>query len=166
MILIYCPDLTSRKQYIFKHIFRRMLQVEYEVTGVLNVFVGHEGTKFSYGDKPLGEETFIWSNGLLSEHGIDDHEIDIMDWDQLPAFFQAPERSNFKGIQHVFFDLDHTLWDFDRNSKMAYSQIFEEEQLELDLEEFIAVYEPLNLKFWKRFRESEITKEQLRYQRL
>ena len=74
--------------------------------------------------------------------------------------------SNFKGIQHVFFDLDHTLWDFDRNSKMAYSQIFEEEQLELDLEEFIAVYEPLNLKFWKRFRESEITKEQLRYQRL
>ncbi|SCY22157.1 putative hydrolase of the HAD superfamily [Nonlabens sp. Hel1_33_55] len=74
--------------------------------------------------------------------------------------------SNFKGIQHVFFDLDHTLWDFDRNSKMAYSQIFEEEQLELDLEEFIAIYEPLNLKFWKRFRESEITKEQLRYQRL
>ncbi|SCY22174.1 hypothetical protein SAMN05192588_1739 [Nonlabens sp. Hel1_33_55] len=94
MILIYCPDLTSRKQYIFKHIFRRMLQVKYEVTGELNVFVGHEGTKFSYGDKPLGEETFIWSNGLLSEHGIDDHEIDIMDWDQLPAFFQAPERSD------------------------------------------------------------------------
>jgi len=94
MILIYCPDLTSRKQYIFKHLFRRMLQVEYEVTGELNVFVGHEGTKFSYGDKPLGEETFIWSNGLLSEHGIENHEIDMGEWDKLPAFFKAPERSD------------------------------------------------------------------------
>lgn len=94
MILIYCPDLTSRKQYIFKHIFRRMLQVEYEITGELNVFVGHEGKKFSYGDKPLGEETFIWSNGLLSEHGIEDHDIEAIEWEELPAFFQAPERSD------------------------------------------------------------------------
>jgi len=74
--------------------------------------------------------------------------------------------SNFEGIKHIFFDLDHTLWDFDRNSKMAYAQIFKEEKIELDLEEFIKVYEPLNLIFWRRFRESEITKEQLRYQRL
>lgn len=94
MILIYCPDLTSRKHYIFKHIFRRILQLEYEITNELNVFVGHEGTKFSYGDKPLGDETFIWSHGLLSEHGIEDHDIEIMNWDELPAFFPAPERSD------------------------------------------------------------------------
>ncbi|KQC32915.1 haloacid dehalogenase [Nonlabens sp. YIK11] len=74
--------------------------------------------------------------------------------------------SNFKGIKHVFFDLDHTLWDFDRNSKMAYAQIFEEEQIGLDLEKFIEVYQPLNLQYWKRFRESEMSKEELRYRRL
>jgi len=71
-----------------------------------------------------------------------------------------------KHVKHLIFDLDHTLWDFDRNSKLAYAQIFDELDLGLDLERFITVYEPLNLKFWRRFRESEITKEELRYQRL
>ena len=72
----------------------------------------------------------------------------------------------FKGIEHIFFDLDHTLWDFDLNSKLAYKQIFEEHKLSLDLEEFIMVYEPLNLEFWQMFRENKISKEELRYQRL
>jgi len=72
----------------------------------------------------------------------------------------------FTGIDHIFFDLDHTLWDFDLNSKLAYGQIFRERNLSLNLDHFIGIYEPLNLEFWRRFRESEITKEQLRYQRL
>lgn len=72
----------------------------------------------------------------------------------------------FTGIEHIFFDLDHTLWDFDLNSKLAYKQIFEERDIPLDLDYFISIYEPLNLEFWRRFRESEINKEQLRYQRL
>ncbi|BAO54258.1 hypothetical protein NMS_0249 [Nonlabens marinus S1-08] len=70
------------------------MKVEYEITAELNVFVGHEGIKFSYGTKPLGEETFIWSHGLLDEHGIDDHDIEMIEWDDLPAFFPAPERSD------------------------------------------------------------------------
>jgi len=72
----------------------------------------------------------------------------------------------FTGIKHIFFDLDHTLWDFDLNSKLAYGQIFKERNISLDLDRFIGIYEPLNLEFWRRFRENEITKEQLRYQRL
>lgn len=72
----------------------------------------------------------------------------------------------FKNIKHIFFDLDHTLWDFDLNSKLAYKQIFKEHELALDLEKFITIYEPLNLEFWRKFRENKITKEELRYQRL
>lgn len=71
-----------------------------------------------------------------------------------------------KNIKHLFFDLDHTLWDFDLNSKLAYQQIFKEHHLELSLDTFIEIYEPLNLEFWRKFRENEITKEELRYQRL
>ncbi len=74
--------------------------------------------------------------------------------------------SNFHDVEHLFFDLDHTLWDFDRNSRLAYGHIFETEEIDLSLDVFIEKYEPLNLEFWRRFRESEITKEQLRYQRL
>ncbi|MBF4985006.1 noncanonical pyrimidine nucleotidase, YjjG family [Nonlabens mediterrranea] len=72
----------------------------------------------------------------------------------------------FKNIEHLFFDLDHTLWDFDLNSKLAYKQIFEEHKVDLELEKFIEIYEPLNLEFWRKFRENLITKEELRYQRL
>jgi putative hydrolase of the HAD superfamily len=72
----------------------------------------------------------------------------------------------FKNIQHIFFDLDHTLWDFDLNSKLAYQQIFKEHGVTLNLEKFIRVYEPLNLQFWRMFRENKISKENLQYQRL
>lgn len=72
----------------------------------------------------------------------------------------------FKNSQHLFFDLDHTLWDFDKNSRLAYQRIFEEYDLSLSIETFIEIYEPLNLQFWRKYRNNEISKEQLRYQRL
>ncbi|AZQ45017.1 YjjG family noncanonical pyrimidine nucleotidase [Nonlabens ponticola] len=74
--------------------------------------------------------------------------------------------SDFKNIEHIFFDLDHTLWDFDRNSKLTYAGIFKEENLDIDIEKFVQIYIPLNLKFWKMYRHNEISKEELRFQRL
>ena len=71
-----------------------------------------------------------------------------------------------KPISDVFFDLDHTLWDFERNSALTYRNIFEEHDLELPLDDFLGHYVPLNLQFWKKYREGRITKENLRYKRL
>ena len=71
-----------------------------------------------------------------------------------------------KPISDIFFDLDHTLWDFERNSALTYRRLFEEHALELPLEEFLGHYIPLNLQFWKKYREGRITKEKLRYERL
>ncbi len=69
-------------------------------------------------------------------------------------------------ITDIFFDLDHTLWDFEKNSKMTFSKIFNENQVAVDLEEFLSYYVPLNLEYWKLYREERISKSQLRYQRL
>jgi putative hydrolase of the HAD superfamily len=30
---------------------------------------------------------------------------------------------------HLFFDLDHTLWDFEKNSRITLVELFEEKQL-------------------------------------
>lgn len=67
----------------------------------------------------------------------------------------------------VFFDLDRTLWDFDRNSREALEEIFLEiaqpglpEPRTVDA--FIPVYEAENEKCWKAYREGRLTKEQLR----
>lgn len=70
------------------------------------------------------------------------------------------------GIKHIFFDLDHTLWDFDKNSKLTFKRIFELHQLSVQLDDFIEVYEPINLNYWKMYREERVNKADLRYGRL
>ncbi|WP_422090547.1 YjjG family noncanonical pyrimidine nucleotidase [Tenacibaculum ovolyticum] len=69
-------------------------------------------------------------------------------------------------IKHVFFDLDHTLWDFDKNSKLTFQEIFEEQKIQLEINKFLKVYMPINLKYWRLFREDKISKSDLRFNRL
>ncbi len=69
-------------------------------------------------------------------------------------------------IKHVFFDLDHTLWDFDKNSGLTFEKIFKLNDIETNLEDFLEVYEPINLKYWKLYREERVSKANLRYGRL
>jgi putative hydrolase of the HAD superfamily len=69
-------------------------------------------------------------------------------------------------IKHIFFDLDHTLWDFEANSKKTFSYIFKKNGLEIEFNDFIEVYQPINHRYWKLFREDKVSKAQLRYGRL
>lgn len=71
-----------------------------------------------------------------------------------------------KDIKHIFFDLDHTLWDFDKNSALTFDKIFEIHQIDIDRPHFLKVYEPINLNYWKLYREEKIDKPSLRYKRL
>jgi len=70
------------------------------------------------------------------------------------------------GIKHIFFDLDHTLWDFDKNSALTFEKIFMLNNLQVPLNDFISVYEPINLNYWKLYRNEQIEKADLRYGRL
>lgn len=72
----------------------------------------------------------------------------------------------FSNIRHIFFDLDHTLWDFDKNSGLAFSSIFQKHRIKVELEEFLSVYTPINENYWKLYREDKVSKEDLRYGRL
>ncbi len=69
-------------------------------------------------------------------------------------------------IKHVFFDLDHTLWDFDKNSGLTFEKIFSLNNINVKLDNFLPVYEPINLNYWKLYREEKVTKSALRYGRL
>ncbi|MGB5359849.1 MAG: YjjG family noncanonical pyrimidine nucleotidase [Eudoraea sp.] len=72
-------------------------------------------------------------------------------------------RSN---ISDIFFDLDHTLWDFEKNSALTFQKVFTEVEIDVNLSKFLEVYVPANLAFWKLYREDKIKKPELRYQRL
>ena len=69
-------------------------------------------------------------------------------------------------IEHIFFDLDHTLWDFDKNSALTFDFIFKKNDLRVNLPKFLEVYEPLNMQYWKLYREEKVSKEHLRFYRL
>lgn len=69
-------------------------------------------------------------------------------------------------ISHIFFDLDHTLWDFDKNSGLTFDKIFQINDIDVNLKKFLEIYEPINLNYWKLYREEKIDKESLRYKRL
>ena len=69
-------------------------------------------------------------------------------------------------VTDVFFDLDHTLWDFEKNSALTFETILAKNSIPVELPNFLEVYIPTNFAFWKLYREEKITKEALRYQRL
>lgn len=62
----------------------------------------------------------------------------------------------------IFFDLDHTLWDFDRNSKLAFHRVFRSHDISISVNAFIDIYEPINFQYWKLYREEKIDKQGLR----
>lgn len=71
---------------------------------------------------------------------------------------------------HIFFDLDHTLWDFDRNSEEAMGEAFEELKIEdflgVDYKAFNPVYKKINQKYWERFRKGFVSRSDLRWKRM
>ncbi len=62
--------------------------------------------------------------------------------------------------------MDHTLWDFEKNSELSFKKIFKKYTITINFEKFIEAYIPINFKYWKLYRNGEISKEFLRYNRL
>ena len=70
-----------------------------------------------------------------------------------------------KKYEHVFFDLDRTLWDFESNSVEALSEIHKEylgNGQFFSAEEFIKKYKQINAHYWALYRQDKIEKELLR----
>lgn len=69
----------------------------------------------------------------------------------------------------VFFDLDHTLWDFERNSKATLEQLYAELELENKLnrpfEDFLMKYCEINDALWVKYRNGIIDAHLLRNSR-
>jgi putative hydrolase of the HAD superfamily len=75
-----------------------------------------------------------------------------------------------KKYEHLFFDLDHTLWDFETNSEATLKDLYIElnlgEKATTDFSHFHKTYQHHNLIFWERFRKGYINREELRWKRM
>jgi putative hydrolase of the HAD superfamily len=72
--------------------------------------------------------------------------------------------------KHLFFDLDHTLWDFDANSRQTLAEIYQTMQLQergvTDFDLFHRQYLVHNDKLWDRYRNGYIKVDELRWKRM
>ena len=73
---------------------------------------------------------------------------------------------NTQQLTDVFFDLDHTLWDFEKNSALTFKLIFDQLNHSIDVNDFLKQYVPINHACWKLYRENKISQEELRTLRL
>ncbi len=72
--------------------------------------------------------------------------------------------------KHIFFDLDHTLWDFDTNAKESLMDIFSEFNLEekvtSDFNTFYEKYLYHNKILWERYQKGFISADELKWKRM
>jgi len=72
--------------------------------------------------------------------------------------------------RHLFFDLDHTLWDFEANARATLEELFHSLHLEQrgvnDFDLFHKNYLAHNEKLWERYRKGLIKQEELRTKRM
>jgi putative hydrolase of the HAD superfamily len=78
--------------------------------------------------------------------------------------------SQNKVYRHLFFDLDHTIWDFEANSKQTLLQLYHDLNLKEngidDFEKFHKNYLVHNDKLWERYRNGFIKADELRWKRM
>lgn len=72
--------------------------------------------------------------------------------------------------RHLFFDLDHTLWDFEANARATLLSLYNSLQLEqrgvYDFELFHKNYLAYNEKLWEQYRNGKIKQDELRVKRM
>jgi putative hydrolase of the HAD superfamily len=72
--------------------------------------------------------------------------------------------------KHLFFDLDHTLWDFDANAKETLTEVYVlfglEQKGVVPFEDFYKLYKIHNEILWDRYHKGFITGEELKWKRM
>lgn len=72
--------------------------------------------------------------------------------------------------RYLFFDLDHTLWDFETNAKQTMSDLYTSNELQNkglpDFELFFERYSYHNERLWDRYTKGFIKQEELRWKRM
>jgi len=71
-------------------------------------------------------------------------------------------------IKHIFFDLDRTLWDFEKNSRETLEELYTEflaSKTNVSADKFITIYHKHNERLWSEYRKGSIKKEVLRWKR-
>ncbi len=91
MLKIYTDKVTPRIEYTFRLIFDNLYKTPYKlVTKRKNA--QPDQIMFSYAAKPLANELFFKRNDLLLQNKIEEQNILIGKWNELPVFFMQDDK--------------------------------------------------------------------------
>ncbi|MBP1640827.1 MAG: hypothetical protein H6Q17_2410 [Bacteroidetes bacterium] len=86
-LLIYTPRITSRIRYIVDYIFRDYLLFYCTLTDSEDEFRTSQSVKLSYSNGSPDNVLLVPQHPLLLEDNIKQQEIDLLDYEGVPAFF-------------------------------------------------------------------------------
>ena len=73
-----------------------------------------------------------------------------------------------KNISYIFFDLDHTLWDYETNARQTLKEIYDQFSLARyfsSFEAFINRFHYINHQLWDQYNNGVIDRDYLKYER-
>ena len=75
-----------------------------------------------------------------------------------------------KQYRHLYFDLDHTLWDFDKNAKVTLTQVYADfdlnKKVHASFDDFYQKYLYHNQVLWDRYHKGFINADDLKWKRM
>jgi len=87
MLLIYTPKITKRVKYIFKLIFKDILENDFTLTSNKEEFKNYNGAKINYSKQAIDDEIFFSAHNLLFEKGIKEQNLLFSEIEQSKVFF-------------------------------------------------------------------------------
>jgi len=148
MILVYTHKITSRLNYIFRHLFNNLILKNVKFTTEIEEFIAYNGPKFSYAPQALGGEFHIEAHTILFQQGIKEHHINFSFWDNQPVFFKIQNSdipfdifaASFYLLSRYEEYLPHQLDEHERynykNSLLIQHNLFNKPIIEIWIEKF------------------------------
>ncbi|KAF0195065.1 MAG: hypothetical protein FD166_3122 [Bacteroidetes bacterium] len=101
-LLVYCQKSTPRIRYILDLMLDDVLGLDFTATDSIPEYESFEGPRLCYHSQPIvaGKELLIMPCGLLTEKGINSHQLSFFDFDDSRAFFPV-----YSKLSPIPFDL-------------------------------------------------------------
>jgi len=88
-VLVYTQRLTPRVVYTFRFIFEDILGIRLRITSSYTEAKSHHGVLISYCQLRVKEGIHIVPHNLMIEDSIVRQNIELFQWEELPAFFKT-----------------------------------------------------------------------------
>ena len=94
-LLVYSHKSTPRLQYILNLLLNDIIGVNFKIVNNKNEYLSSSLPKITYCEHVFGDEFFIYASRILFEKGIEDQELNVFDWKDMPVFFGTHPKYDF-----------------------------------------------------------------------